>query len=301
MPKLVLKFENAILAERPVDSQEVSIGRSPDNAIVIDNPAVSHYHARVFQEEDRLMLEDFGSLNGTFVNGQRVQMVTLKPGDLVAIGKHTILVTDSREIPSPFGYGHAPKPAAPRINETVMLDTKERREFIQKVAAGGESSQVAPARLKIPTLIVRKGRSAQPEYTLSDKLTVIGKSAMATVKLKGWFAPKAAAQINRREDASYYIGSAARIPKVNGEPIERPQKLSEGDIIEVAGLKLEFQYRDYSRANSLRQPLSRFPVGYAASNSLTVAPSLEYCVPRMATSPRLHDHPTQVGLRSRAR
>ena len=66
-----------------------------------------------------------------------------------------------------------------------MLDTKERREFLQKVAAVGESAQVAPARVKIATLVVRKGRTDQREYTLNDKLTVVGKSAMATVKLKG--------------------------------------------------------------------------------------------------------------------
>jgi pSer/pThr/pTyr-binding forkhead associated (FHA) protein len=242
MPTLVLKFENSVLTERPVDSDEVSIGRSPDNAIVIDNPAVSHYHARVFKEEDRLMLEDFGSLNGTFVNGQRVPMVTLKPGDSVGIGKHTILVADSRSASS--AEPGRPKPAAPKINETVMLDTKARRDFMQKIAASGESSQVAPARLKIATLIVRKGKTDQQEYPLTDKLTVIGKSALATIKLKGWFATKAAAQINRREDNSYYIGSASKVPCVNGDAIERPRRLSEGDIIEVAGLRLEFHYRD---------------------------------------------------------
>src|SRR5215470_14245849 len=98
MSKLVLKFENAVLQEVAVGRKEVSIGRSPDNGIVIDNPAVSHYHARVFNEEGRLMLEDFGSLNGTFLNGQRVKMAMLKPGDSVAIGKHTIVVTDSAEV-----------------------------------------------------------------------------------------------------------------------------------------------------------------------------------------------------------
>jgi len=244
MSKLVLKFENAVLQELAVGQKEVSIGRSPDNGIVIDNPAVSHYHARVFNEEGRLMLEDFGSLNGTFVNGQRVKMVTLKPGDSVMIGKHTLVVTDSAEIRAHTLDHGAAKPAAPKINETVMLDTKERREFLQKVAAVGESAQVAPARLKIPTLVVKKGRTDQSEYSLTDKLTVIGKSAMATVKLKGWFAPKAAAQINRREDNSYYIGAADKTPSVNGQPIGHPMKLSPGDLISVAGIELEFVYRD---------------------------------------------------------
>jgi pSer/pThr/pTyr-binding forkhead associated (FHA) protein len=243
MSKLTLKFENAILKEVAVGSREVSIGRSPDNALVIDNPAVSHYHARVFNEEGRTMLEDFGSMNGTFVNGQRVKMVTLQPGDSVAIGKHTILVSNSSEdeyVP----VGVATKAAAPKVNETVMLDTKERREFLQKVAAVGESAQVAPKRLKIATLIVLKGKTDHREYTLSGKLTVIGKSSLATVKMKGWFVPKAAAQINRRDDQSYYIGAADKVPSVNGKPITQPLKLTSGDIIEVSGILLEFVYRD---------------------------------------------------------
>lgn len=244
MPKLVLKFENSILQEVPVNSQEVSIGRSPDNALVIDNPAVSHYHARVFNEEGRIMLEDFGSLNGTFVNGQRVKMVTLKPGDSVAIGKHTIVVSDGPDLDG-FAVGNGgAKAVAPKLNETVILDTKERRAFMQQVAAGGESSQLAPARLKVPTLVVRKGKTNRKEYALTDKLTVVGKSAMATVKLTSWFAPRAAAQINRREDRSYYVGAADKTPSVNGQPIEHPTKLSPGDVIAVAGVELEFVYRD---------------------------------------------------------
>jgi hypothetical protein len=244
MPKLVLKFENSVLKEVPVGANEVSIGRSPENGIMIDNPAVSHFHARVFNEDGRLMLEDFGSLNGTFVNGQRVKMVMLKAGDSVAIGKHTIVISESRDLDG-FAMGNGrPAPAAPKLNETVMLDTKERREFLQRVAAVGESAQVAPARLKVPTLVVRGGRTDQKEYLLNDKLTVIGKSAMATVKLRGWFAPKAAAQINRRDDQSYYIGAADKVPSVNGNPIVQPTKLSSGDLIEVAGIQLEFVYRD---------------------------------------------------------
>src|SRR5579864_1857510 len=120
MSKLVLKFENSVLREVPVSSSEVSIGRSPENVLVIDNPAVSHYHARVFNEEGRLMLEDFGSMNGTFVNGQRVKMVTLKPGDSVAIGKHTIVVAEAPENAFGFAPSSGARTAAPKINETVM-------------------------------------------------------------------------------------------------------------------------------------------------------------------------------------
>jgi len=98
--------------------------------------------------------------------------------------------------------------------------------------------------VKISTLVVRRGRTDHREYTLNDKLTIIGKSAMATVKLKGWFAPKAAAQITRREDNAYYIGPAGRTPTVNGAPMSHQAKLSSGDVIEVAGVSREFVCRD---------------------------------------------------------
>jgi pSer/pThr/pTyr-binding forkhead associated (FHA) protein len=243
MAKLVLKFENAVLKEISVGQSEVSVGRSPENTVVIDNPAVSNHHARFFYEEGRLMLQDFGSLNGTFVNGQRVKMIQLKANDSVAIGKHTLFVDDAKQHVGTVEYS-APKAAVPKINETVMLDTKERREFLAKVAAAGESAQPAPTRAKIPTLVVLKGNTDSREYQLTDKLAVVGKSAMATVKLKGWFKPKAAAQINRRDDNSYYVGSADRVPSVNGTPIAHPTKLASGDVIEVAGVELEFVVRD---------------------------------------------------------
>jgi hypothetical protein len=62
--------------------------------------------------------------------------------------------------------------------------------------------------------------------------------------LKGWFAPKVAAQITRREDNFFYISSAERVPSVNGKAISQPSKLSSGDVVEVAGIVLEFVYRD---------------------------------------------------------
>jgi len=99
------------------------------------------------------------------------------------------------------------KTAAPRIDETMVLDTKERRQMLQQAAAMGESMQFASARNESPdALSFSSGRTDQKEYVLTNKLTVIGKSAMATVRLKGWFKPQMAAQINQRDDG-YYLRS----------------------------------------------------------------------------------------------
>jgi pSer/pThr/pTyr-binding forkhead associated (FHA) protein len=241
MAKLSLMFENKLVKEVPVGSRPVGIGRSPDNDLPVDNLAVSNYHARVYFEANRLVVEDLDSLNGTFVNDLRVERATLHDGDSIWIGKHHIKVDASGD--TPLAWDSARKAAAPRINETMVLDTKARRDMLQQAAAMGERSQFAVGRLKMPTLVVLSGNTDQKEYVVTNKLTVIGKSKMATVRLKGWFKPQLAAQINQRDDG-YYVGPGHKVPKVNGTPIPGPVRLNDGDLIEVCGVRMNFIFRD---------------------------------------------------------
>jgi len=241
MVRLLLKFETSVLKEVPLGNRAVAIGRAPDNDMAIDNLAVSNYHARVYPEAGRLVIEDLNSLNGTFVNNLRVERATLRDGDTIQIGKHHIHVDTAHDAALPVNSWR--KAHAPKVDETMVLDTRLRREMLQRVAEAGERSQLSPARMRIPTLSVRGGRTDQSEYVLSGKLTVIGRSEMATVRLRGWFAPRAAAQIHKREDG-YYLGVGERIPKVNGQSISSATKLHDGDIIEIGRVRLHFAYRD---------------------------------------------------------
>src|SRR5207302_1701714 len=241
MAKLSLMFDNKIMQEVPVGSRPITIGRSPDNDLPVDNLAVSNYHAKIYFEAGRMVIEDLDSLNGTFVNDLRVERATLHDGDNIHIGKHKIKVDASGDAPVPWDSGR--KAAAPRIDETMVLDTKERRQMLQQAAAMGESMQFAGTRLKVPTLVVLSGKTDQKEYVLANKLTVIGKSAMATVRLHGWFKPQMAAQINQRDDG-YYLGAGDKVPSVNGKPITGPVRLSDGDLVEVSGVRLSFVFRE---------------------------------------------------------
>ena len=74
-------------------------------------------------------------------------------------------------------------------------------------------------------------------------MTIIGKSAMASIRLKGWFAPEAAAVINKQEEA-YFIAPSGKdvVVRVNDIQISGPQQLKEGDVVEVTGLKMTFGY-----------------------------------------------------------
>ncbi len=241
MARLVLKFEAAVLKEVPIGGRPVSIGRAPDNDIPIENLAVSDYHARVYTEAGRLVVEDLNSLNGTFVNDMRIERATVRDGDAILFGKHHVLVDGTRDAALPLDAGR--KIAAPKMDDTMVLDTRERRDMLQQAVAVGERSQLAPERARVPSLVVLSGSTDQKDYRLSSKLTVIGKSDMATVRLRGWFAPQVAAQINKREDG-YYLGRGDRVPKINGEPITSLTRLNDGDLIEVGGVRLNFLYRD---------------------------------------------------------
>jgi len=242
MAKLSLMFENKLMKEVSIGNRPVTIGRSPDNDLPVDNLAVSNYHARIYFEGSRLVVEDLDSLNGTFVNDLRVERATLHDGDSIWIGKHHIRVDATADTAIPWETGRKPA-SAPKINETMVLDTKARRDMLQQAAAMGERSQFSPGRVKMPTLIVLNGRVDHKEYVLTNKLTVIGKSPMATVRLRGWFKPQVAAQISQRDDG-YYLGTGAKIPSVNGSPIPGPVRLNDGDLIEICGVRMNFVIRE---------------------------------------------------------
>lgn len=246
MARLLLKFESEILREIPIGTRPLSIGRAPDNDLAIDNLAVSDHHARLYTEGERLVIEDLSSLNGTFVNDVRIERTILRDGDTILIGKHQLQVDTTYDDDVPASGGGLHKAPAPKINETAVLDTREQRELLLQTAAAagvGKLSPGSPERPRPATLRVLRGRTDKREYVLAGKLTVIGRSDMASVRLLGWFAPPVAAQINRRADG-YYLGLGDRIPKLNAQPIQGPTRLHDGDIIELGRVRLLFSSRD---------------------------------------------------------
>ena len=98
--------------------------------------------------------------------------------------------------------------------------------------------------MRVGCLLVLGGKTDQKKYSLTSKLSMIGKSPMASVKLKGWFKPDVAAVIMNKGKASYQIAPSGKGVKVNGQAIAGPQDLQEGDLIEVAGVKMQFNYRE---------------------------------------------------------
>ncbi len=247
MAKLILKFEAAVLKEIPLQKAAISIGRTPGNDVVIDNLAVSGRHARVVLEQGYYAVEDMSSLNGTFLNSQRIRRSPLKDGDQIVIGKHTLIFQDEGAKPPPPPEEETAEATQPlsKMEETFVLDTKSRREFLAKATAIASEGGATETQEKVGCLTVLRGKTNQREYILTSKLSVIGKDAMASVKLKGWFAPNVAAVINRKE-GQYTIAPSEKVgaTKINSQPLTTVRELQEGDEIVIGRITMQFHYRE---------------------------------------------------------
>ena len=68
-----------------------TIGRHPDSSIFLDDVTVSRRHAEVHLEGEAVLLNDVGSLNGTYLNRSRIESASLRSGDEVQIGKFKLV------------------------------------------------------------------------------------------------------------------------------------------------------------------------------------------------------------------
>jgi pSer/pThr/pTyr-binding forkhead associated (FHA) protein len=247
MAKLILKYEASVLKEFKLNKPVLSIGRAAGNDIVIDNMAVSGQHAKLLLEDGRFVVEDLNSLNGTFLNNQRIRKSPLQDGDEILIGKHTLRFQDEgiANIPVPMVPGWEAAKEEPHVAEqTVVLDTQRRREFLAK-ATSIATEGASEAASKIACLVTLKGKTNQKEYILTSKLCIIGKDSRAFVQVRHWFTPKVAAIITRRGNHFEISPSEkAKATRLNSQPLSGPQELKEGDLIQVGKAQLQFYFRE---------------------------------------------------------
>lgn len=235
MPRLLLKFSGMVLKDIPLDKPQVTIGRKMDNDVVIDNLAVSGHHARVVEENGTHFVEDTGSTNGTFLNETKIEKQRLQPGDQIRVGKHVLIYEDATSTTQT-----KPAPAAVSDRDKTVLAPSLSDTRKSKLAAADDALPGG----KIGVLLVVAGQTDKNEYKLPARVSVIGSQDAAVVKLTGWFAPKVAALISRTETA-YVISLSEESKKilVNGAPIHGRSDLKDGDLIEVAGVKMYFYLR----------------------------------------------------------
>ncbi|MCF7821878.1 MAG: FHA domain-containing protein [Mariprofundaceae bacterium] len=234
--KLILKFKDTVISEIPLDKEETTIGRKPENTIHVDNLAVSGRHARVLRIGNKTILEDLGSTNGTFVNDKQVTKHILQHGDSIVIGKHVLTFVSLDD--KPAAAEPEPEEEETDMDKTMVITPQTRSAMISK---NGASPSTAPA-MPLAGLQIIAGPQAGKSMELTASLTSMGKGESCRIKVKGFTVGKQAAVITRRP-TGYHIAHLEGLAKskVNGEVVgDQPRTLKDGDIIELGDTKIEF-------------------------------------------------------------
>lgn len=254
MATLVLQFEDHVLREYRAGLM-ITIGRLPDNTVILENPAVSGHHACIFRDGDHFVVEDLQSTNGTFVNETRVTRHRLQHGDVVLVGKHKLVFDELKG--GDVKESNESELTIPNQGDTVLLDTRKHRALLNRLmdaeahASSVKAGAAEPAtvRGKVGALRVLAGRANQSEYTLQGHTSLIGKGEGCLVRLRGWFKPSTAVAITRNR-LGYVVTLLGGNARINGQPLRERYELKDGDVLQVSGLTLEFRLKEVVIDNS---------------------------------------------------
>ena len=203
MPKMIVSIDGVVIKEVQLTKERSTLGRRPYNDIVIDNLAVSGEHAALQLTGNEVTLEDLNSTNGTYVNGKAVKKQALQNGDTIEIGKYKIKYVNEVE--------------APGFDKTMIFKPGEMPPAVEGAHLSGN-------------LRVLSGTASGREVPLTKVVTTVGKPGVAV------------ASISRRQNG-YVVAhvEGSGIPLLNGAPISsEPVALKNGDVIELAGTKMQF-------------------------------------------------------------
>ena len=228
MAKLIIKFNNDVTDHIELKQGDMKIGRKPGCDIFIDNLAVSGEHANIFTIGEDSFIQDLNSTNGTFINNKKITKHHLKNGDTIVIGKHSLVYMSEA----------ATKPSD-EFAKTVIINPNTRDSAAAASAAASGMAAVGTVEIHTKTashadragaLFVLSGANSGKRIELTKTVTYLGKTG------------KRAGAITRKPEG--YIltaGDSEDKPKLNGRPVaDTGAKLKNGDIIEVAGTRMQF-------------------------------------------------------------
>ena len=242
--KLILSMDGAVLKEYVLNKERMTIGRKPHNDVVIDNLAVSGEHAAIVTILNDSFLEDLDSTNGVMVNGTQVKKHFLQNNDVIEIGKYkrkylndqpsqttavdferTMVLRAPAKKPEPAPAPMTQTQTQGRVTEPTGKFPEMADTTAQHPVSGGGSPAAA--------VQILTGPNAGKELELVKNLTTLGKPglqvAVLTRRPNGYF-------ITHVEGATY--------PVLNGAQLdEHPHQLKDHDIIELAGIKMEFYFK----------------------------------------------------------
>ena len=135
-----------------LEGEQLSIGRDSSNEIAINDAEISRRHARLTFQGGKYVIEDMGSTNGTYVNGQRLTgQRVLKSGEVIALGEQIQLVYEAVDADAGATMVSARKAAAPR--PAVSAPPPAPQAYAGQVPASPPGSTAAKKTNPLPIVI----------------------------------------------------------------------------------------------------------------------------------------------------
>ena len=222
MPKILLKFETSFIKEIKLDRPGFTVGRKPENDIILENATVSGHHCRLYEAGGTWFVEDLNSTNGTFINGKKIVKAGLRNNDSVGIVKYSLIFMEDAPVAGPANES---KPPALEAGPEPGLPAQKAR-----VLGGLE--------------VMEGGGDGQKEHDLTNLSTYIGKTSQANIQYKGSglfnIGPDIAAVITKRPDGYYLVPIKENFARHNGNPVTGKILLKNDDIIVIGGTRFRF-------------------------------------------------------------
>jgi ABC-type multidrug transport system ATPase subunit len=178
-PTLLVQWEGGRVTA-PLTKDVITMGRAPDNDVVITAPIVSGHHARLERQPDGYRIVDLNSRNGLLANGQRVQQKTLRDGDAVSVLGQVWVQYRRRA-----GFAPADQPLAPEQSVIRQLDPTRQNQITIGRSADNDIHLDDPRVSRRHALVERLGSRFRLRDLGSDNGTFVnGEPAKGTVWLK---------------------------------------------------------------------------------------------------------------------
>jgi pSer/pThr/pTyr-binding forkhead associated (FHA) protein len=217
MPKLVVSRNGNLLASKFIEGTRLTIGRSPDTDVRLEDAAVSKHHAQIEVLGKDYVLRDLGSANGTRVNGHEVTRHLLQHGDLIEILGFEIRYVDHKSVAGGDG------------DRTMVIEASA----LAQSAAPGTPRTTMPTRAVDVTFAAgavrwASGRRTGETVPLMRTLATFGESGGQVIA------------IFRRPTGFCVAAVEGQAPRVNGRAVGTGwQPLAHGDRVGVGADEIE--------------------------------------------------------------
>ncbi len=226
MPEIIVKFEDKVIERIVTEKKRISIGRTNDNDIVLENRAVSRKHAIIEFNNNAAVVMDNESLNGTFVNNRKVSEEVLREDDIITIGKYSLVYHNE------ISQGQN---AGANFDGTMVLRTKRQKKLLENDKVEKEMVTRYGG-----SVLIGEENADFSEFRIDRDVTTLGKAKFVHVRAKGFLLSGIQAKIVKENSGFALVNLGKRgKTKVNGEEIDRCV-LKNGDFITIGKSTFKF-------------------------------------------------------------